>query len=112
MRPARDEGEAMSDTADAEFTLDRFAPLLGESFEISDGTGSLHAVLIEATDLREVQSAGRRSRQFSLVWRGPRAARLDQRIYTVSHPALGAMELFLVSLGVDAEGMRYEAVFT
>ena len=47
-----------------------------------------------------------------VAWRGPRAARLDQRIYTVTHPTLGAMELFLVSLGVDAEGMRYEAVFT
>lgn len=102
----------MSDVSEADYTLDRFASLLGETFEISDGTGSLEARLIEATDLREVQGQGRRSRQFSLVWRGPPGARLDQRIYRVSHPALGQLEIFLVSLGPDAEGMRYEAVFT
>jgi hypothetical protein len=103
-----------AESIDADYTLDRFAPLLGETFEIAlpDTDATLRAVLIEATDLREVQGHGRRSRQFSLVWRGPRETRLDQRIYRVSHPALGAMELFLVSLGPDAEGMRYEAVFT
>lgn len=96
----------------AEFTLDRFTPLLGERFEIDlDGT-TLPVVLAEARDLREVQGAGRLSRQFSLVWRGPRDARLEQRIYGIRHAALGEMELFLVSLGNDAEGMRYEAVFT
>lgn len=102
----------MSEALFEDFTLDRFAPLLGEVFEIEvDGT-ALAATLVEATDLREVQGAGRLSRQFSLVWRGPRDARLEQRIYPVRHHALGRMELFLVCLGPDAEGMRYEAVFT
>jgi hypothetical protein len=102
----------MSESAAIEYALDRFVPLLGESFEIDVADQRLPAVLVEATDLREVQSAGRRSRQFSLVWRGPPGVRLEQRIYTIRHPALGAIELFLVSLGPDAEGMRYEAVFT
>lgn len=102
----------MSESIEAEYTLGRFTPLLGATFEIADASGSLPAVLVEARDLREVQGTGRLSRQFSLVWRGPPGARLDQRIYTVSHPTLGAMELFLVSIGPDAEGMRYEAVFT
>lgn len=102
----------MTDLPVVDFTLDRFTPLVGDTFEIDvDGT-PLRATLIEASDLREVQGAGRLSRQFSLVWRGPRATRLDQRIYEVRHPALGTMDLFLVSLGPDAEGMRYEAVFT
>jgi hypothetical protein len=102
----------MSDATGVVYTLDRFTPLLGETFEIGDGDAAINAVLLEATDLREVQGAGRLSRQFSLVWRGPRAMRLDQRIYAVRHPALGTLELFLVCLGPDAEGMRYEAVFT
>lgn len=102
----------MSESTEADFTLGRFTPLLGDTFQIADAGASMPAVLIEARDLREVQGAGRLSRQFSLVWRGPADARLDQRIYTVSHPALGAMQLFLVSIGPDAEGMRYEAVFT
>jgi len=101
----------MSETATPHYTLDQFAPLLGETFEIA-ADSPLKAVLVEAADLREVQGHGQRSRQFSLVWRGPPGARLEQRIYSVSHPALGVLELFLVSIGPDAEGMRYEAVFT
>ncbi len=102
----------MTDTFSGEFSLDRFEPLLGEPFNISDGSGALVATLIEATNLREAQGAGRRSRQFSLVWRGPPDAVLPQRIYTVQHPAVGAMELFLVSIKAGADGARYEAVFT
>lgn len=102
----------MSGTTFDDFTLDRFTPLVGQAFEIDVDGNAIQVTLVDATDLREVQGAGRMSRQFSLVWRGPRDARLDQRIYTMRHAALGRMELFLVSLGTDAEGMRYEAVFT
>ncbi len=96
----------------ADFSLDNFEPLLGQAFEISTAPGSVSAVLIQACNLREAQGAGRLSRQFSLIWRGPRNVVLEQGIYPVQHPALGTMELFLVCLGPDAEGMRYEAVFT
>lgn len=99
-------GEPRSD----DFALERFQPLLGQAFSIAADAEVLEAVLVEATDLREVQGAGRRSRQFSLVWRG--AVRLEQRIYRVSHPVPGAMELFLVTIGAGPEGFRYEAVFT
>ena len=102
----------MSETAFPELSLALFEPLLGQTFQISDGDNTLAATLIEATTLREAQGAGRLSRQFSLVWRGPADARIEQRIYTVSHPALPPLDLFLVCLGPDAQGMRYEAVFT
>lgn len=113
-RPAVATGDelARAGAATAAPTLDHFEPLLGEQFEISDGSGTLLATLIEATNLREVQGAGQRSRQFSLVWRGPPGAVLPQRIYTVRHPTLGPMELFLVSIKSGADGTRYEAVFT
>lgn len=104
--------DAAAGAAAEPYTLERFQPLLGETFTLSDGTGSLAVTLIEASSLREAQGAGMRSQQFSLVWRGPPGAVLAQKIYTVSHPALGALELFLVTLGADAEGTRYEAVFT
>lgn len=102
----------MSEAIGVDYSLERFTPLLGEAFEIGDAGSAIRAVLVEATDLREVQGAGRLSRQFSLVWRGPSDTRLEQRIYEVRHPALGTLDLFLVCLGPDAEGMRYEAVFT
>lgn len=99
-------------SAPFECTLDHFVPLIGDAFEITDGSASIRAKLVDATDLREVQAAGRRSRQFSLVWRGPPGRILPQRIYAVRHPSFGALELFLVTIGPDAEGMRYEAIFT
>lgn len=106
----------MAEAAENDYTLERFEPLVGKTFTIEDSGPergvSLQAVLIEARSLRDVQGAGSRSRQFSLVWRGPKGTPLPQRIYTVHHPALGALLLFLVPLGPDVEGMRYEAVFT
>ena len=94
------------------YTLDRFQPLLGESFEISGGGSTVQATLVEVADLREAQGAGLRSRQFSLVWRGPCEPVLPQQIHRVTHAAIGSLDLFLVPIGPDAGGMRYEAVFT
>lgn len=95
-----------------EYALATFEPLLGQAFTIGSGSDAIQATLIEATNLREAQGAGLRSRQFSLIWRGPPGAVLPQQIHTVSHPVLGALELFLVTVGPDDQGMRYEAVFT
>lgn len=95
-----------------EFSLEMFEPLVGQEFRIADDGGERVATLIEARSLREAQGAGRLSRQFSLVWRGPPGAVLEQGIHRVLHPALAPQELFLVCLGPDAHGMRYEAVFT
>jgi hypothetical protein len=37
---------------------------------------------------------------------------LPQRIYRLEHDELGALDLFLVPIGRDDSGVRYEAVFT
>lgn len=52
---------------------------------------------------------------FSLIFRHsllPQNAYLPQQIYHLEHPTLGTLDLFLVPLGPDSEGMRYEAIFT
>ncbi len=50
---------------------------------------------------------------FSLIFRSPGERRhAPQQIYTVRHPELGEIEIFLVPIGPDERGMRYEAVFT
>jgi hypothetical protein len=48
---------------------------------------------------------------FSLLFRGPLAPVLPQCIYRLTHDTLGSMEIFLVPVGPDGEGMQYEAVF-
>jgi hypothetical protein len=64
--------------------------------------------LIEVSEGRAVH--GSRT-QFSLVFRGGPDPPLQQRIYCLEHEQLGALDLFLVPLGPDAAGQRYEAVF-
>jgi hypothetical protein len=49
--------------------------------------------------------------QFSLRFRGDRAMVFPQRIYRLTHDAIGELELFLVPIGRDDTGTFYEAVF-
>ena len=98
------------------FTVDTFARHLGGSFRISpDDSPSFDAELIEATALGSGSPDGGtgdgRRRPFSIVFRGPANRLLPQRIYRVEHEAIGSFELFLVPIGPDGAGMRYEAVF-
>jgi hypothetical protein len=98
------------------FTHATFAPLLGQTFhcQVSPVAGvDMH--LITATLLTAdttSQEQAQRRLPFSLLFRGPREIVLPQRIYTLSHTTLGTFGLFLVPIGPDAEGMRYEAIFT
>jgi hypothetical protein len=91
---------------------------VGETFllEIGDGVTAVPIELIESTDLRPAANRtapveGRRV-PFSIVFRGPSGVVLPQRIYGVEHAELGRFDPFLVTIGPDASGMRYEAVFT
>ena len=48
---------------------------------------------------------------FTLVFRGPAAPRLPQRIHLLEHPKLGTLPIFLTAIAGDPEGISYEAVF-
>ncbi|MDX6508976.1 MAG: hypothetical protein QOG81_728, partial [Gaiellaceae bacterium] len=37
---------------------------------------------------------------------------LPQQIYRFDHDELGTLEIFIVPIGTDEGGVRYEAVFT
>ena len=92
--------------------LEAFTLVLGERFLMqTPGTGTApHAAsLIEAHALGRDQ-LGRQA--FSLVFEGPAAPVLPQQIYRLEHPAMDAMEMFLVPVGLSTNGVRYEAVFT
>jgi hypothetical protein len=48
---------------------------------------------------------------FSLFFRGPEDRFLPQATYRLQHEKLGTMDMFLVPIGPDGTGMKYEAVF-
>ncbi len=90
-------------------TKEAWSECLGGSFELTDNGGGT-MVLAEVTGLGS-GAAGRRD-PYSLVFRGPATPVLPQRIYRLRHDGMGDFELFLVPIGPDSEGMRYEAIFT
>jgi len=97
-------------------TIDTFSPLQGDPFTLHlDATRTMVVELAEVTDLsdtaRSTPPEGQRT-PFSIVFRGASDAVLAQGIYRLEHAALGSFEPFLVTIGPDAGGMRYEAVFT
>lgn len=100
------------------FTCQTFAPLLGGTFRIhADAEHSVEVELIEAVETGDsvVQATSQeqvRRAPFSLVFRGPRSIVLPQQIYRMEHGQLGDFELFLVPIGPDQAGMRYQAIFT
>ena len=72
--------------------------------------------LIAVTDLGLEPPAGApapQRRPFSLIFCDRSGEPfLPQRIYAVTHPTIGRLDIFLVPIGPGEGGMRYEAVFT
>jgi hypothetical protein len=99
------------------FTIHTFAPLLHDPFRVVQEAGpGLALELVEVKEMADTgprdPRVGQRRTPFSLLFRGPRAVILPQQIVRLEHATLGAFDLFIVPLGPDAEGHRYEAIFT
>jgi len=97
-------------------THDNFAGHVGEGFDVTVGDEgpAVPMELIEATVGSQPGGKGpdgQERLQFSLVFRGPVTPVLPQSTYQISNAELGELELFLVPIGPDTEGMRYEAAF-
>jgi hypothetical protein len=86
-----------------------FEQRLLATFRLPPGLPVSEIVLIEARSLGE--PAGSRRAPFSILFRGPREPVLAQSIYRLDESELGTIEIFLVPIGPDAQGMVYEAVF-
>jgi len=94
-------------------SADEFNDCLHQSFRIRAGDETIAAELVE---VRGVKSHTRRQDRnpFSILFQGPIDKPLEQRIYRLTNDTMGEIDLFLVTLGPDADGngMIYEAVFT
>ena len=89
-------------------TKEEFAGQLQTPFELQLETGeSLQLVM---TELREGISTPRQE-AFSLTFRGPELPYLAQCSYPLRHAVFGAIDIFIVPIGRDEQGINYEAVF-
>lgn len=87
-----------------------FSEHLGSKFRIQIGEGKYLDAELSNVLLHEPHG-GPRKQPFSVHFRGPKGAALPQAIYRLEHEALGTLDIFLVTIGPDGEGMGYEAVF-
>jgi hypothetical protein len=99
---------AMLDT----LTDESFTPHLGTPFRVEMGGATELELKLSLVSVLGGASGARGRRPFSLLFHGPLQPVLPQSIYRLKHPALGDLELFIVPLGPDPGGMRYEAIFT
>lgn len=93
---------------------DDFDPHVGDRFDLELGSGETLALeLLSTQPLSSDTVDGAKRAPFSLIFRSNGENRhAPQQIHTVRHAELGTLEIFLVPLGPDPGGMRYEAVFT
>ena len=94
-------------------TVESFEPHVGSSFWVElDSGGKVELRLTRAAKVMESEAARLPRHPFSLYFIGPLSFKLPQQIYHLTHPALEAMDIFLVPIGQDAQSYQYEAVFT
>lgn len=80
----------------------------GSTFSLQlEGSDPFELELIEVSELRK----GPLQEMFSIVFRSRSETVLPQRIYRLKHERLGEMDLFLVPIKKDADGVYYEAIF-
>lgn len=100
-------------------TIGQFRPLIDKPFWLEpEGVGRVELLLAEVIDHGPGLDIGDpgRDRTFSLIFRGgllgpEKNMYLRQGTYTLKQEDLGSLDIFLVPIGPDRDGMRYEAVF-
>ena len=95
-----------------------FAGRIGDTFEVAAGGAEPFEVVL--SECEEAQHGSRAEMQeqfgrvpFSLVFHAAARDRYwPQQTFTLRHADLGEFELFMVPLGPDERGMRYQAVIS
>ncbi|HEX2764455.1 MAG TPA: hypothetical protein VHM92_11535 [Allosphingosinicella sp.] len=88
-------------------TLDDFRGRIGETFPVEHEGEEVPLVLSKAVPL---PNSARDGQAFRLDWRGPRQPLLAQGIYAF-RSGEERLEIFIVPVGEDADGISYEAIF-
>jgi hypothetical protein len=94
------------------FTAERFLPHVGEVFHVVDDAQEVPVLLSEVSRLASDGDSRRRRTPFSLLFHAPLGTPLEQLTYRIEKPGMEPFECFLVPLGPDPYGLRFEAVFT
>lgn len=96
----------------AELTEQEFRRHLFTKFQIpAEDREPLELELVEVTRYHADDSEESGMERFSVFFIGPPNIELPQRTYPLHHSELGVCDIFLVPVGLEEKGYRYEAVF-
>lgn len=91
-------------------TEKEFSKHLNTKFRIT-GEQSIELELTEVKGYLSQANEQTGMERFSAYFHGPTDSYLRQGAYPLKHEVMGAFDLFLVPIGHDEKGLRYEAVF-
>lgn len=89
--------------------VETFESISGDVVKLSIDDWSAEGQIVEVKRLRKDAEAEREP--FSVLILVKQDQALEQQIFTLAHPALGELVVFLVPLGPKDDAMCYEAVF-
>jgi hypothetical protein len=88
-----------------------FAPRVGEAFDMVLGESSAPLTLAQVKPLPVHNFPGMVRSPFALIFRSQSQVVFPQKIYRLKNAAMGMVDIFLVPIGREKEGVVYEAVF-
>ena len=94
-----------------EFRYSDFQACLNQPFILTEDDLSDELELIRVDLIEQAQTLENRE-AFSILLQSRKEFILPQKIYQLRHRQLGEIQLFIVPVGQDENGVRYEAVFS
>lgn len=92
-------------------TREEFAGRANETFDIGMGESAMPMTLVEVQPLPAHPYPGMMRAPFSLIFRSGSPVVLPQQLYRMNNAKMGAMDIFLVPVARDVQGVLYQAVF-
>jgi hypothetical protein len=92
-------------------TVESFNPHVNSTFHLGLGESGVDLTLTEAKKQAVFPYPGMMREPFSLIFRSGSPVVLPQRIYPFTHAQMGRLDIFIVPVARDAQGIVYQAVF-
>jgi hypothetical protein len=89
-------------------TMDSLSAQLNTKFRLTE---PLQGMELQLAGVQAHDDLPGQTERFSAVFRGPLDHLLPQSTYRMEHEQLGGVEIFIVPIRKDGEGIYYEAVF-
>ena len=95
-----------------DYSAESFSQHVNTKFMVNlDSANKVELELVEVAVRKSEPNEQKGMQRFSTFFYGPPTFILPQQTYGLMHPELGELQIFLVAIGQDQKGIRYEAVF-